>query len=152
MIHGQYSSPFGPLKLTLRGTMLVELAFPPFDATETTHDRSFDTIFRQLDAYFSGQPHRFSLDIALRGTDFQLRVWQTLQQIPWGETRSYSDIARAIGRPSACRAVAQAIGRNPVGIVIPCHRVIGKDGSLTGFGGGLPLKRRLLELEGHRLG
>ncbi|MBX3724945.1 MAG: methylated-DNA--[protein]-cysteine S-methyltransferase [Xanthomonadales bacterium] len=102
----------------------------------------------QLEAYFAGTLRRFDLPLVPRGTDFQRRVWLALAAIPWGETRNYGELATAIGRPGAARAVGGANGRNPLPIVLPCHRVIGADGSLTGFGGGLPIKRRLLVLEG----
>ena len=102
----------------------------------------------QLLAYFAGERRTFDLPLAPQGTQFQLKVWNTLAKIPFGATWSYRDIAIAIGEPKAMRAVGAANGRNPLPIVLPCHRVIGADGSLTGFGGGLPLKRFLLELEG----
>ncbi|MDR0495027.1 MAG: methylated-DNA--[protein]-cysteine S-methyltransferase [Treponema sp.] len=101
----------------------------------------------QIDEYLAGKLKEFSLPLALHGTEFQKAVWQALQAIPYGETRSYKDIAAAIGKPKAVRAVGMANNRNPVVIIVPCHRVIGHDGSLTGYGGGLPLKQRLLELE-----
>jgi methylated-DNA-[protein]-cysteine S-methyltransferase len=103
---------------------------------------------RQLRAYFAGQLRRFDLPLDMRGTDFQLRVWRELERIPYGETRSYLQIAEAIGAPRAVRAVGAANGANPVPIVVPCHRVIGASGKLVGYGGGLPLKKRLLQLEG----
>ena len=103
---------------------------------------------RQLQQYFDGARRSFELRLAPEGTRFQLDVLLALQAIPFGETRSYADIAVQVGRPSAVRAVGAANGRNPLPIVIPCHRVIGADGSLTGFGGGLETKRYLLELEG----
>lgn len=102
---------------------------------------------RQLAEYLAGERRAFDLPLAPRGTDFERRVWEALLAIPYGETRSYLEIAAAIGRPAACRAVGRANGRNPIAVVIPCHRVIGSDGSLTGYGGGLPLKRFLLDLE-----
>lgn len=101
----------------------------------------------QLRAYFAGELREFRLPLDLRGTDFQLRVWRQLQAIPYGDTRCYSDIARAIQSPKAVRAVGAANGANPISIVVPCHRVIGSSGKLVGYGGGLPLKRRLLDLE-----
>jgi methylated-DNA-[protein]-cysteine S-methyltransferase len=103
---------------------------------------------RQLRAYFSGDLRVFDLPLDLQGTEFQMRVWRALIAIPYGATRSYSQIALAIGAPRAVRAVGAANGANPIAIVVPCHRVIGSGGRLTGYGGGLPLKRRLLELEG----
>lgn len=101
----------------------------------------------QLTAYFAGKLREFHLPLELEGTDFQLRVWNLLVQIPYGETRSYGDLARTLGAPAAVRAVGAANGANPIAIVVPCHRVIGSNGALTGYGGGLPLKRSLLELE-----
>jgi methylated-DNA-[protein]-cysteine S-methyltransferase len=103
---------------------------------------------RELEEYFAGRRREFSVPVAPEGTEFQLAVWAGLTRIPYGATWSYAQLAQAIGRPQAVRAVGAANGANPIGIIIPCHRVIGSDGSLTGFGGGLPLKRRLLELEG----
>ena len=104
-------------------------------------------VIAELDAYFAGQLRRFTVPIDLRGTDFQRSVWEILCGIPYGETRSYSQVAYAVDRPNGPRAVGQAIGRNPISIIIPCHRVIGSNGGLTGYGGGLPRKRALLELE-----
>jgi methylated-DNA-[protein]-cysteine S-methyltransferase len=101
----------------------------------------------QIDEYLAGKRKRFTLPVALHGTEFQTAVWRELQNIPYGETRSYKEIAAAIGRPKAVRAVGMANNRNPIVLIVPCHRVIGHDGSLIGYGGGLPLKRRLLELE-----
>jgi len=101
----------------------------------------------QLQAYFAGELHDFDLPLDLQGTEFQQRVWRELCKIPYGETRSYSFLAVALGAPKAVRAVGAANGRNPIPIVIPCHRVIGASGSLVGYGGGLPLKRLLLDLE-----
>jgi methylated-DNA-[protein]-cysteine S-methyltransferase len=101
----------------------------------------------QLQQYFSGRLREFHLPLDLRGTKFQMAVWRELEKIPYGETRSYAQIAAAIGKPKAVRAVGAANGANPIPIVVPCHRVIGSTGKLTGYGGGLPLKERLLELE-----
>jgi len=103
---------------------------------------------RQLAGYFAGERRSFDLPLDFRGTDFQKQVWQALLAIPFGETRSYAQIARAIGRPAAVRAVGAANGRNPLSIVAPCHRVIGANGALTGFAGGLEAKHYLLRLEG----
>jgi methylated-DNA-[protein]-cysteine S-methyltransferase len=102
----------------------------------------------QLRAYFAGEITDFDLVLAPQGTPFQLRVWEALRRIPFGETRSYGELAKRIGKPTASRAVGAANGQNPISIVIPCHRVIGADGSLTGYAGGLPTKKTLLELEG----
>lgn len=112
------------------------------DASRTAEVR------RQLDEYFAGRREEFDLVLAPRGTPFELSVWSELRRIPFGQTRSYADVARALGNPAATRAVGRANGANPIPIVVPCHRVIGSNGSLTGFGGGLDNKARLLELEG----
>ncbi|MFH1942641.1 MAG: methylated-DNA--[protein]-cysteine S-methyltransferase, partial [bacterium] len=101
----------------------------------------------QLLEYFNGTRKVFSLPIDLRGTDFQKSVWEAVRKVPYGQTRSYGDIAKAIGNPRASRAVGAANGANPIPIIIPCHRIIGSDGSITGFGGGIPLKQKLLNLE-----
>ena len=103
---------------------------------------------QQLDEYFAGTRNAFDLPLSPQGTDFQRKVWNTLASIPYGQTISYAQLAQRIGKPSAMRAVGAANGRNPLPIVLPCHRVIGADGSLTGFGGGLPTKQFLLQLEG----
>lgn len=113
----------------------------------TLDDGAFDDVREQLDAYFAGKLRVFDLPLAPRGTPFQMDVWRALQEIPYGETRSYAQLARVIGRPDAVRAVGAANGANPLPIVVPCHRVIGSNGSLTGFGGGLNAKRFLLDLE-----
>jgi methylated-DNA-[protein]-cysteine S-methyltransferase len=105
---------------------------------------------RELGEYFAGERTSFSVPLDMVGTDFQKAVWTALLTIPFGETRSYGEIARQVGRPTAFRAVGAANGQNPLSIIAPCHRVIGSDGSLTGFGGGLPAKQYLLGLEGHR--
>jgi methylated-DNA-[protein]-cysteine S-methyltransferase len=107
----------------------------------------FEPVKAQLRAYFRGELKRFELALAPQGTAFQLRVWEALKEIPYGQVASYGDIAKAIGNPKAVRAVGGANARNPIPIIIPCHRVIGSDGSLTGFGGGLETKRRLIDLE-----
>jgi O-6-methylguanine DNA methyltransferase len=102
----------------------------------------------ELNEYFSGGRRAFTFPLDLRGTEFQLACWRALLAIPYGETRTYADIARAIGKPNAFRAVGMANNRNPIAIVVPCHRVIASDGTLCGYGGGLDVKRKLLELEG----
>jgi methylated-DNA-[protein]-cysteine S-methyltransferase len=146
-------SPVGPLTLAGSGSTLHHLRM-----TDQTHepDRSgwqpagpgdFARAVEQLEAYFAGQLRGFELDLELVGTDFQRRVWAALQTIPYGQTRSYGQIAEQIGSPGASRAVGLANGRNPIGIVVPCHRVIGSSGGLTGYGGGLDRKRALLCLE-----
>lgn len=105
----------------------------------------------QLTEYFDGRRKEFDLPLALKGTDFQISVWKALQTIPASETRSYKDIAVMIGNPKAARAVGMANNKNPVAIVVPCHRVIGQDGSMTGYAGGLPVKEYLLEVEKHHV-
>jgi len=111
---------------------------------DTAH---FATVKTQLAAYFAGERKTFDVDLFPQGTPFQMQVWSALLEIPYGEVVSYGWIARRIGRPDAVRAVGAANGRNPISIIIPCHRVIGKNGTLTGYGGGLDLKRRLIQLE-----
>ena len=108
----------------------------------------FKEVSRQLKAYFAGNLHRFDLPLAANGTDFQKRVWKALCDVPYGETVSYGEIAKAIGKPTASRAVGMANGRNPISIIVPCHRIIGSSGKLVGYGGGLERKTRLLQLEG----
>jgi O-6-methylguanine DNA methyltransferase len=103
---------------------------------------------RELEEYFAGKRREFSFPLDLRGTNFQLACWRALLAIPYGETRSYAAMARAVGKPKAFRAVGMANNRNPIAIVVPCHRVIASDGTLCGYGGGLEVKRKLLELEG----
>lgn len=109
--------------------------------------RAFAGVMKQLDAYFAGRRTSFDVALSPRGTAFQRDVWRALASIPYGETTTYAEIARAIGRPRAVRAVGAANGRNPLSIVVPCHRVIGKDGTLTGYAGGVENKRSLLDLE-----
>jgi len=116
-------------------------------AGATPTDGPFDAVREQLDAYFAGELDRFDVPMAVHGTDFQKRVWDQLVQIPFGETISYSELARRMGDPKLVRAVGVANGRNPISIIIPCHRVIGADGSLVGYGGGLERKKWLLEHE-----
>jgi methylated-DNA-[protein]-cysteine S-methyltransferase len=110
-------------------------------------ERALAPLRRQLEEYFAGERRDFELELAPRGTPFQLSVWRQLCAIPYGETASYGEIAGAVGQPGAARAVGGANNRNPIAIVIPCHRVIGANGTLTGYGGGLPRKQRLLSLE-----
>ncbi len=124
---------------------------PPRDWRQDS--RSFQEIVEQLEQYFAGHRRRFEVKLDLEGTPFQLRVWKALQYIPYGKTVSYGELAVQIGHPQASRAVGAANGRNPVSIIVPCHRVIGATGRLVGYGGGLPIKTALLELEkGHSAG
>jgi methylated-DNA-[protein]-cysteine S-methyltransferase len=145
-------SPIGPLTLAGTGHILTNLrmvdqTYEPDRADWTLDDRAFPDAVEQLAAYFAGELHRFDVRLELSGTEFQCRVWNALRTIPYGETRSYGEIADQIGAPNAFRAVGLANGRNPIAVIIPCHRVIGANGSLTGFGGGLERKSALLELE-----
>ena len=110
-------------------------------------DDAFADLRAQLDEYFTGRRHAFELELDPAGSEFERRVWTALTEIPYGETTSYGEIALRVGAPGAARAVGLANGRNPIAVVVPCHRVIGSDGSLTGYGGGLPRKRLLLDLE-----
>lgn len=123
------------------------------DVTSVSEDASIEPLRQaadELERYFAGERVRFACPLDLHGTPFQLEVWHALTHIPYGETRSYTEIARAIGHPSAVRAVGAANGANPVAIIVPCHRVIGSNGALTGYGGGLPTKAWLLALEIHQ--
>ena len=146
-------SPLGPLLLAGEGETLHVIGFPEgpkamqANPAWSRDDTAFAEARRQLAEYFDGSRQAFDLSLAPRGTEFQLAVWEALRQIPYGATCSYQDIAERIGRPTAVRAVGAANGRNPLPIVVPCHRVIGRNGSLTGFGGGLPAKQFLLGLE-----
>ncbi len=138
------------LRLTAGAVGIRAIEFAPFAETGATPNSGNPLLadaVRQLRAYFAGQLRDFELPLDLAGTEFQKRVWLELTRIPYGETRSYQEMARAIGAPKAVRAVGAANGANPVAIVVPCHRVIGAGGKLVGYGGGLPLKRRLLSLE-----
>ena len=143
------SSPVGALELTADDRALVSLRFArgAKRASDEPHP-ILDCAERELDEYFRGARRRFSVPLAPEGTPFQKQVWKALLAIPCGETKSYGDIARAIGRPQASRAVGAANGQNPLAVIVPCHRVIGADKTLTGYGGGLARKRWLLDHEG----
>jgi len=146
-------SPIGPLTLAGRGSMLMHLRMvdqthePDRSGWEPAGSEAFADVAEQLDAYFAGALTEFEVDMQLSGTEFQRRVWAALQKIPYGETRSYGEIAEQIGSPAASRAVGLANGRNPIPIIIPCHRVIGASGSMTGYAAGLDRKRLLIDLE-----
>lgn len=149
-----HRTPIGPLVLATSAAGLTHVLFAkgpraaePHSAWELEPSR-LAPVARQFDEYFDGRRRAFDLPLAPAGTPFQLRVWSELGRIPYGTTVSYGELARRLGTPNGSRAVGLANGANPLPIVIPCHRVIGSDGSLTGFGGGLDTKRRLLELEG----
>ena len=148
-------SPVGLLTLAGHGSALTNLrmvdqTYEPDRADWSVDPRAFNDAVDQLGAYFAGELTDFDIELDLRGTNFQQRVWKALLTIPYGETRSYGEIAEQIGVPGAARAVGLANGHNPIAIVVPCHRVIGASGSLTGYGGGLDRKRTLLELEKKR--
>jgi methylated-DNA-[protein]-cysteine S-methyltransferase len=147
-----YESPLGPLTLCAGPSGLMGLHFPgrsePLD--EACHDPgTFAEPIRQLDEYFAGTRREFTLALELIGTPFQRAVWDRIRAIPYGTTVSYTRLAHAVGRPDRIRAVAAAVGRTPVPIIVPCHRAVGADGALTGYLGGLQRKRALLDLE-HR--
>ncbi|WP_028693987.1 methylated-DNA--[protein]-cysteine S-methyltransferase [Pseudomonas cremoricolorata] len=149
-------SPVGTLTLVARGDCLAAVLWQNERENrvrlgELQRDDQHPVLqetARQLGEYFAGQRQQFELPLDFHGTDFQRQVWAALLSIPFGETRSYAQIAQQIGRPQAMRAVGAANGRNPISIIAPCHRVIGASGSLTGFAGGLPVKQHLLSLEG----
>jgi methylated-DNA-[protein]-cysteine S-methyltransferase len=148
-------SPVGLLTLAGRDGRLMHLrmvdqTYEPSREGWERADTAFADVVEQLTAYFAGERTEFDLRLDMVGTQFQRRVWDALQTIPYGETCTYGDIARLIGSPAASRAVGLANGHNPIGIIVPCHRVIGANGSLTGYGGGLDRKRALLELEKSR--
>ncbi len=151
-------SPLGDLILVASGEGLTHIRFPaqkgeaPSGEAGTASESILDLSEAQLMEYFAGRRLQFELPLSPMGTEFQLAVWWALAGIPYGNTLSYGELARRIGRPKAVRAVGAANGANPLPIVLSCHRVIGADGSLTGFGGGLPAKICLLELEGALLG
>jgi len=140
------SSKTGVRYIDLRKRSVEDLSLL-LNGTITPDDRHNETVLDQLHEYLEGQRRTFDVPLDLRGTPFQEAVWNQLLKIPYGGTRSYADVAASIGRPTALRAVGGAVAANPISIIIPCHRVIGKDGSLVGYGGGLPLKERLLALE-----
>ena len=155
-VHATLPSPIGPLTLVAEAGQLAALYLdaqrhrPDDDSLGSPGDPDaapFAAAARQLADYFAGQLTEFDLPLAPAGTDFQRRVWAALQTIPYGQTWSYAQLAEKIGNASAVRAVGLANGKNPIAVVIPCHRVIGADGSLTGYGGGLDRKRFLIDLE-----
>jgi methylated-DNA-[protein]-cysteine S-methyltransferase len=139
-------SPVGPLTLVERDGALARLAFGRLGQSSPPSP-FLDGVAAQLREYFAGERQAFDVPLAPSGTEFQLACWRALAEIAYGETRSYGEQARHIGRPDRARAVGAANGANPIAIILPCHRVIGADGSLVGFGGGLETKRRLLDLE-----
>jgi methylated-DNA-[protein]-cysteine S-methyltransferase len=150
------NSPVGMLTLAgkdgrLRHLRMVDQTYEPSRRGWEADETAFPDAVEQLEAYFAGKRTDFDMSLELVGTEFQRRVWAALLTIPYGETRSYGEIARQIGSPGAFRAVGLANGHNPIGIIVPCHRVIGSNGSLTGYGGGLDRKRALLDMERNRV-
>ena len=142
-------SPIGKLLITSDGEAITGLHMEPHPNVQSAgEDKIVQKAAKQLREYFDGKRTTFDLPLNLEGTTFQKQVWKALCKIPFGKTISYAELARRVGNPNACRAVGLANGRNPVGIVVPCHRVIGANGTLTGYGGGLNRKKFLLELEG----
>lgn len=161
--HCRTNTPLGPLLLARSTSGLCGAWFaqeqrhlPPASRFDPAHERPGDPLLceaaAQLTDYFSGQRQRFDLPLDLSaGTDFQQAVWQALLALHWGQLGSYGQIAQTLGRPRAVRAVGAAVGRNPISLIVPCHRILGSTGQLTGYAGGLWRKQALLQLEGHRL-
>ncbi|MFF1375071.1 methylated-DNA--[protein]-cysteine S-methyltransferase [Streptomyces sp. NPDC058308] len=153
-LHTHVDSPYGTLTLVATDGVLSGLYMtdqrhrPPEEDFGHRDPAPFGEVISQLAAYFAGELTEFDVPLKLDGTPFQRTVWRELQQIPYGETRTYGELADNLGKPGASRAVGLANGKNPIGVIVPCHRVIGAGGSLTGYGGGLDRKRRLLAFEG----
>jgi methylated-DNA-[protein]-cysteine S-methyltransferase len=142
----QFPTTVGPLTLEGDDRVLTRVGFGA--ATTPQGDaQAVSAAAIQLEQYLAGERTEFDLDVEVDGTDFERRVWDAVRAIPYGQTASYAEIARQIGRPGACRAVGRANGRNPLAVIVPCHRVVGSDGSLTGYAGGIEMKRALLDLE-----
>lgn len=151
--HTVIDSPYGPLTLVaddgvLCGLYMTEQRHRPAEESFGARDDAlFARAEEELEAYFAGELKEFTLELRLRGTPFQRTVWDQLRRIPYGETRTYGELADALGNRGASRAVGLANGKNPIGIIVPCHRVVGASGGLTGYGGGLDRKKRLLDFE-----
>ena len=162
IVYSRFDTPIGPMLAAESQGGLCRLCLPgesknffdwaakkyPGAVVEEGCSELLKNTRQQLEEYFSGARKTFSITLDLKGTVFQRRVWHILMQIPYGSTASYKDVAMAAGNPAAVRAVGQANNKNPVPVIVPCHRVVGSDGKLVGYGGGLDIKRRLLELEG----
>ena len=144
---GIYKSPIGDIYVTADNTAVLSVGFKRFEFLNNLQNNIIKSAIKQLNEYFLGRRKVFSLPLNPLGTDFQKAVWKELQNIPYGETRTYKDIAAAVGNPKACRAIGNANNKNPIGIVIPCHRVIGSNNKLIGYAGGLDKKQMLLNLE-----
>jgi len=153
VLYTSFESPIGELLVlgdggALRGLYMIEGTRPVrIDSAWERADAVFARVRTQLSEYFAGERRQFDVSLDMAGSPFQRRVWEALRDIPYGEITSYGELARRVGRPSAARAVGLANGRNPISVIVPCHRVIGADGSLTGYGGGTERKRMLLGLE-----
>ncbi len=149
--YSRMNSPVGALLIVASHRGLVRLEFDrdteQVPANAVSSEEKTAPYVREMEEYFRGERQRFDFALDLRGTDFQKRCWQALLEIPYGETRSYADIARAVGNPRGFRAVGMANNRNPIAIVVPCHRVLASDGTLCGYGSGLDVKEKLLQLE-----
>lgn len=142
-----YETPVGRLWLAEEDDALTDLSFGPVPNAAVHESPLLRHAAQQLKEYFAGERRDFDLQLDTRGTVFQKSVWSALRDVPYGKTCSYKDIATAVGKPAACRAVGSANNKNPIAIIIPCHRIVGADGSLTGYGGGLDVKQSLLDLE-----
>ena len=147
IIGTSFESPVGLVGIAEKGGRIIYIKFGRIPPGWHGSTQLLKEAKKQFGRYFAGELKKFDLPLGLHGTEFQRQVWNALLEIPYGETRSYQDIAVAIGNPLAVRAVGMANNRNPVAIIVPCHRVVGKDGSLVGYGGGLHVKKFLLELE-----
>lgn len=145
-----YPFPFGFLKIGYEGDAVTCLKSVPPDDPKGQKTPLTDRVYGEIMEYLDGKRRHFDFPIELHGTDFQKKVWNQLQKIPYGETRTYKEVAEAIGNPKASRAVGMANNKNPIFIVVPCHRVVGSDGKLTGYAGGLDMKAALLELESRK--
>lgn len=143
------SSPLGNIRISSREGCLSELKFTDEETDGEIFDQVLLSTVQQLEEYFAGERKTFDMPIGLGGTDFQRKVWLEVNKIPFGQTTTYMKISQKLGKPGAIRAVGAAIGANPILVILPCHRVLGSDGSLTGYAGGLDRKKALLELEGH---
>ena len=142
-----YEYEIGKITIAEENAKIIKLVFGEVECGELRETALIKETQRQLTEYFSGERQQFDLPLELRGTDFQKKVWKALMTIPYGEVRSYAQIAAQIGNSKACRAVGMANHRNPVSIIVPCHRVVGATGKLTGYAGGIEIKSRLLKLE-----
>jgi len=151
MYYNTYDTPFGKMAIACDGEAITHVL--PEDRIDKTAEKKatplIDKAAAELLDYFDGNRREFSVPLSPKGTEFQKKVWSALIDVPYGETRTYKDIAVAVGSEKACRAVGLANNRNPIWIIVPCHRIIGANGGLTGYGGGLDMKQKLLDLELH---